>query len=332
MLLSLVLSRILIRTFGARLAASDAPPPNVLLAVNPVESAVPKNPPVTPLQSADPKTRHLKSFRICTSAKGWGEGGKLLTSRGPFRTLTFRPSRSSIHQEHGMGTMGLALPWEHRIPPVPRDRERRVEPFREPAIPTGIDPAAEAARAEDSELADACQYGDLRAYERLYALQGARMKNLARNLLGNALDAEDAVQDTFLKVQRSISSFRGQSSFVTWTFRILVNTCHDARRRSVRRKEDASQEVSEGFSSPPESRAPGAHPSLRLALESAIATLTQRQRDVFLLYEVEGFRHAEIAGMLGITETVSKNTLFYAKKSLRQLLAPPRGSQLGGAE
>jgi RNA polymerase sigma-70 factor (ECF subfamily) len=181
-------------------------------------------------------------------------------------------------------------------------------------------------------LAAACQRGDLRAYERLYHLQGARMKNLARNLLGTQNDAEDAVQETFLKVQRSIASFRGQSSFVTWTFRILVNTCHDMRRRSVRRKEDASQEVREGFNSPPESRAPGAHPSLRLALERAIAALTQRQRDVFLLYEVEGFRHAEIAGMLEITETVSKNTLFYAKKSLRQLLAPPRGSQLGGAE
>jgi len=55
-----------------------------------------------------------------------------------------------------MGTMGLALPWEHRIPPVPRDRERRVEPFREPAIPTGpvgLDPAAEAARAEGVAIA-----------------------------------------------------------------------------------------------------------------------------------------------------------------------------------
>ena len=144
-----------------------------------------------------------------------------------------------------MGTMGLALPWEHRIPPVPRDRERRVEPFRDPAPPAGpvgIDPAVEAARAEDSALAAACQAGDLRAYERLYALQGARMKNLARNLLGNPLDAEDAVQDTFLKIQRSIESFRGQSSFVTWTFRILVNTCHDARRKRTRKKEVASED------------------------------------------------------------------------------------------
>jgi RNA polymerase sigma-70 factor (ECF subfamily) len=224
-----------------------------------------------------------------------------------------------------MGTMGLALPWEHRIPPVPRDRERRVEPFREPATPAGIDPAAEAARAEDSALAAACQAGDLRAYERLYALQGARMKNLARNLLGNPHDAEDAVQETFLKVQRGIASFRGQSSFVTWTFRILVNTCHDARRKRVRKKEVASEDDT-GEPLRPEPRAPSSHPSLRLALERALAELTRHQRDVFLLYEVEGFHHAEIAAMLEITETASKNTLFQAKKNLREMLEAPRSA------
>jgi RNA polymerase sigma-70 factor, ECF subfamily len=224
-----------------------------------------------------------------------------------------------------MGTMGLALPWEHRIPPVPRDRERRVEPFREPATPAGIDPAAQAARAEDSALAAACQAGDLRAYERLYALQGARMKNLARNLLGNPHDAEDAVQETFLKVQRGIGSFRGQSSFVTWTFRILVNTCHDARRKRVRKKEVASEDDT-GEPLRPEPRAPSSHPSLRLALERALAELTRHQRDVFLLYEVEGFHHAEIAAMLEITETASKNTLFQAKKNLREMLEAPRSA------
>jgi RNA polymerase sigma-70 factor, ECF subfamily len=229
-----------------------------------------------------------------------------------------------------MGTMGLALPWEHRIPPVPRDRERRVEPFREPASPTGIDPAAEAAKAEDSALAAACQSGDLCAYERLYALQGARMKNLARNLLGNSLDAEDAVQDTFLKIQRGIASFRGRSSFITWTFRILVNTCHDARRKRVRKKEVASEDDT-GEPLRPEPRAPSSHPALRLALERALAELTRHQRDIFLLYEVEGFHHAEIAAMLEITETASKNTLFQAKKNLRGMLEAPRSGDAPGA-
>ncbi len=225
-----------------------------------------------------------------------------------------------------MGTMGLALPWEHRIPPVPRDRERRLEPFRNPASQAGLDPAAEAARAEDSALAAACQAGDLRAYEQLFAQQGTRMKNLARNLLGNPLDAEDAVQETFLKIQRSISGFRGQSSFVTWTFRILVNTCHDARRKRTRKKEVAHEDLAVGDAPPIEPRAPGSHPSLKLALERALAELTQHQRDVFLLYEVEGFKHSQIAETLEITEAASKNTLFQAKKNLREILEPPRSS------
>jgi len=138
------------------------------------------------------------------------------------------------------------------------------------------------------------------------------------------MDAEDAVQETFLKVQRSIASFRGQSSFVTWTYRILINTCYDARRSRLRKKEVANDDSEQTPGLEP--RAPGAHPSLRMALERALAKLTKHQRDVFLLYEVEGFRHAEIAGMLEMTETASKNTLFQAKKNLRLMLEPPRSS------
>jgi len=221
-----------------------------------------------------------------------------------------------------MGTMGLALPWKARISSVPRERGTRVEPCEHFA--GGPHPAAADALNEDAALAAACRSGDLRAYERLYAMHGARMKNLARNLLGNPIDAEDAVQETFLKVHRSIAGFRGQSSFVTWTYRILINTCYDARRSRLRKKEVANDDSEESPGREP--RAPGAHPALRMALERALAKLTQHQRDVFLLYEVEGFRHAEIAGMLEMTETASKNTLFQAKKSLRQMLEPPGSS------
>jgi RNA polymerase sigma-70 factor, ECF subfamily len=221
-----------------------------------------------------------------------------------------------------MGTMGLALPWRARISSTPRERGTRVEPSEHFAA--GASPAAMEAQSEDAALAAGCRSGDLRAFERLYARHGARMKNLARNVLGNPVDAEDAVQETFLKVQRSIASFRGQSSFVTWTYRILINTCYDARRSRLRKREVANEDSAE--TPRPEPRAPGAHPSLRMALERALAKLTRHQRDVFLLYEVEGFRHAEIAGMLEMTKTASKNTLFQAKKNLRQMLEPPRSS------
>jgi RNA polymerase sigma-70 factor (ECF subfamily) len=159
------------------------------------------------------------------------------------------------------------------------------------------------------------------------------MKNLASNILGSSTDAEDAVQETFLKVQRGIASFRGQSSFATWTFRILVNTCYDARRSRLRKKEVAAddEQQRDDAAPRPEPRAPVAHPSLRMALERALAKLTRHQRDVFLLYEVEGFRHAEISSMLEISEAASKNTLFQAKKNLRLMLEPPRGGCAAGA-
>lgn len=224
-----------------------------------------------------------------------------------------------------MGTVGLALGWGDRISPAAGEGGRRVEP-------TGIaagDDREKSTLPEEAALAAGCAAGDLRAYERLYQLHGARMKNLARNLLSSATDAEDAVQDTFLKIQRGIGSFRGQSTFVTWTYRILVNTCHDLRRSRVRRKEQAQNNPDDELAPRLEPQAPGAHPSLKMALERALATLTQHQRDVFLLYEVEGFRHAEIATMLEISETASKNTLFQAKKNLRGMLEPPRSAEAG---
>src|SRR5437762_13935758 len=108
-----------------------------------------------------------------------------------------------------MGTMGLALPWKARISSTPRERGTRSEPSEHFA--GGHHPAVVDAPSEDAALAAACRSGDLRAYERLYAMHGARMKNLARNVLGNPIDAEDAEQETFLKVHRSIASFRGRS-------------------------------------------------------------------------------------------------------------------------
>ncbi len=234
-----------------------------------------------------------------------------------------------------MGTMRLALPWEARISPGSQglylqtlrengqlQREIPVEPSG--FAQRGSSPAADFP-VDDGALASACRSGDLRGFERLYHLHGSRMKSVARNLLGTSSDAEDAVQDTFLKIQRSIASFRGQSSFATWTFRILINTCYDLRRSRMRKREVAQEEP--GETAPrPEPRAAVTHPSLRIALERALGQLTRQQRDVFLLYEVEGFRHSEIATILEISETASKNTLFQAKKNLRTMLEAPRSS------
>src|SRR5262249_39445082 len=145
-----------------------------------------------------------------------------------------------------MGTMGLALPWEARISQVSVQRGR-VEPTE---TTSGVSTVAAQTWVDDSALAAACQAGDLRAFERLYQMHGSRMKSMARNLLGTTSDAEDAVQDTFLKIQRSIASFRGQSSFATWSFRILINTCYDARRSRMRKKEVSNDEPQDAEAAP----------------------------------------------------------------------------------
>jgi len=178
----------------------------------------------------------------------------------------------------------------------------------------------------DLELAAACRRGDVAAFEGLYHVHGARLKRIAFNLLGNVNDAEDAVQEVFLRVYRGIDSFKGQSAFSTWIYRILLNCCYDVRRRIARRQESSGPEPESEPGTEREAAAPVADHPLRLALESCLARLTSKHREVFVLFEVEGFKHSEIAAMLNISETLSKNRLYEAKRHLRHLLGTRKES------
>lgn len=145
------------------------------------------------------------------------------------------------------------------------------------------------------------------------------MKSVARNLLGRESDAEDAVQEAFLKVYRGAASFRGSSSLSTWIYRILVNTCYDVLRRRQRHPEDALDSGAGGSESSALPAAAGDHP-LRIAIEQSLSRLAPRQRAVFLLSAVEGFSHREIAGVLDVSEGASRTLLFEAKRRLQDLL------------
>lgn len=163
----------------------------------------------------------------------------------------------------------------------------------------------------DAELAEACKRGNLRAFERLYELHSGRMKSLAFHLLGSRADAEDAVQEAFIKVYRAVRSFEGQSSLATWIYRILLNCCYDAMRKRERLAEDPA---------PAQFRSDSKLP-LKVALERALATLNERQRTVFLMFEVEGLKHSEIAGIFEVPVGTSRSWLFEAKCQLKRLLA-----------
>lgn len=199
---------------------------------------------------------------------------------------------------------------------------------REPSKEKGLHrPHQEERIAPEAErrTIEACKQGNLRAFETLYETHGPRMKSVAMNLLGNTSDAEDAVQDAFLRIYRSMAHFRGQSALSTWAYRILINSCYDLMRKRRRRLEAPELEP-QSQSINPSAAAPSDH-SLRLTLEKHLARLDARSRNVFLLFEVEGFTHREIAEILEIREGTSKSLLFEAKRSLQRLLWQSAGEK-----
>jgi RNA polymerase sigma-70 factor (ECF subfamily) len=150
------------------------------------------------------------------------------------------------------------------------------------------------------------------------------------NLLGNESDAEDAVQESFLKLYRGLPGFKGGSLLSTWLYRILVNTCFDLGRRRAHSPEvpedadegGAARARREAGASPPD-------PPLRLTLERLLDGLDPQPRAVFVLFEIEGFKHREIAGILGIPEGTSRYALFEAKKRLQAGILSSRPGRAG---
>jgi RNA polymerase sigma-70 factor (ECF subfamily) len=145
------------------------------------------------------------------------------------------------------------------------------------------------------------------------------MKSLAFNMLGNVADAEDAVQEAFLRAYRARGEFREGAALYTWVTRILINTCYDVGRRRATRRDDTSTDVDVPLEVP----VPAVDHPLRLTLERAIRDLSPIYRDVFLLCEVEGFTHREVAAVLAIPEGTSKARLFEARRQLRTTIRGP---------
>jgi RNA polymerase sigma-70 factor, ECF subfamily len=179
------------------------------------------------------------------------------------------------------------------------------------AVLEGIPRVMDQQHADDRQLAAACARGDSHVFEEIYRRFGDRMKSIAYNHLGTKADAEDAVQETFLKIHRAASTFTGEAAFATWIYRILVNTCYDLIRKRKRRGEESPIEDLD--------RSAAAVDDLkRIALRRLLDRLPEQRRTVFTLFEIEGLSHAEIGEVLNITEGNSKWILFATKKELQK--------------
>ncbi len=170
--------------------------------------------------------------------------------------------------------------------------------------------------ATDSDLLAGCRRRDVRAFEQVYQAHASRMKSIAFHITRNRQDAEDAVQEAFLKLYRSIDGFHGQSAIGTWLCRILINVCYDLQRKR-RREVDPEDQAA------PERATPG-EPTAAVALRQALDRIDARRRLVFLLFEVEGMRHSEIASILETPEGTCRAWLFEAKRDLKRILSGVR--------
>ncbi len=171
--------------------------------------------------------------------------------------------------------------------------------------------AIERGQRGPNDLVARARAGDLSAFEALYRRAAGRTYALCLRMTADPALAEELTQETFVRAWRKLRSFRGDCAFSAWLRRIAINVVLADRRGRGRTpaEEIESQHLAAALD-----------PGAALDLESAIAKLPVGARTVFVLHDVEGYRHDEIAGMLGVAAGTSKTQLHRARKLLREAL------------
>ncbi len=185
-------------------------------------------------------------------------------------------------------------------------RERRISSSEQSDI-----------RSAESATIARVRAGDMRAYRELYQRHGRRVYALCLRMTADRAWAEELTQDVFVRAWERLDGFRGEAAFGTWLHRLSVNLVLTAMRGERRRQHNtaaAAEAMSPGTSYGEKDVA------VALDLERAIAALPERARMVFVLYDIEGFTHAEIASMLGLAVGTSKGQLHRARVLLREVL------------
>lgn len=183
-------------------------------------------------------------------------------------------------------------------------------------VPTTASGALSATTADDLRAAQA---GDGAAFERIYRANVGRVHALALRLTADGQRAEELVQDAFVRAWEKLGSFRGESSFPTWMHRLTVNVFLLSTRSSKRR--DAREEVHAEVPDHPAGGDDGPlGPEGRMDLERAIARLPEGARTAFVLHELQGYSHEEIASLTGVAAATIRAQLFRARRRLMEAL------------
>jgi RNA polymerase sigma-70 factor (ECF subfamily) len=184
-------------------------------------------------------------------------------------------------------------------------------------------PETVAARASDYELAQRAAAGDMQAFEELFRKHRRLVYGLSLRMTQDVAEAEDITQEVFVLLFRKVGGFRGEANFTTWLHRLTVNQVLMRFRKNKARRED-SLEDDDGQPREP-AEGPAAPRSAQfvdhIALESAIAQLPPGYRAAFILHDIEGYDHEEVARLLGCAVGTSKSQLHKARTKLRKILA-----------
>jgi RNA polymerase sigma-70 factor, ECF subfamily len=180
---------------------------------------------------------------------------------------------------------------------------------------------ANATRTEELALVERCRKGDLAAFEILYRTHSGRLYSVACRMLGNPTDAEDLLQEIFLAAHRKLDSFRGESALGTWLYRLATNLCLDyLRSRAAKTSQLTNALDDEPALADAGTRRLAERTIARMDIERALAQLPEGCRTAFVLHDVEGLEHREVADILGIAEGTSKSQVHKARLRLRAIL------------
>lgn len=174
-----------------------------------------------------------------------------------------------------------------------------------------------AAAEADADLVRRCRAGDVDAFETLYRQHAPRLHALAIRMAGSPQEGEDLLQEIFLQAYRKLGSFKGDAALGTWLYRLALNHCLDHVRSRQAKMSRMTSTLDDGAAEPAARRDT---PVARLDLERALRQLPDGCREAFVLHDVEGFDHKEVADLLGIAEGTSKSQVFKARMKLRAML------------
>ncbi|HTL42794.1 MAG TPA: sigma-70 family RNA polymerase sigma factor [Vicinamibacterales bacterium] len=186
--------------------------------------------------------------------------------------------------------------------------------------PSAVRPA-ETGRAAEMALVERCRNGELGAFEEVYRAHAGRLYSLAWRMVGNPTDAEDLVQEIFLSAHRKLDSFRGEAALGTWLYRLAMNQILDHLRSRAARAGQLTDGIEDAtLIEDAMAHKLDASAIDRVDLERAMAQLPEGCRAAFVLHDVEGLEHREVAEVLGVAEGTSKSQVHKARLRLRVLL------------